>query len=360
MKTFKRFLLNENDTSLSKEEISHLLDEVGITLTEQQIDELSRGTLARYTRKAAANMATAAAGHMSAIHRKMPTSKYLKRYGKRFRGIDTATKKLAKEETDIQELSKDTLRSYAHKAVRHMGRVIEHPRTKEAKDWKKKYPTKLGGPLRTDKEMDALKKRHDKIIMATDKIKNEEHDEPYLRKLKTFKSYVKKARTDIENRKKVDPSDKKIGKREKWIKHVKGWDKNVTEETQLHEVKKLGTYTSSDKNRAAKVYSKNEHGEHVVKHFENGKHQVNADYHTDDVKDAHGTAKKFVGDSHMWEETKIPHPKKIERAHKQSLRHKYTNRLDRLAARRAGTDNGVPPYSSGNGIPMTVAQVDHP
>lgn len=47
-----------------------------------------------------------------------------------------------------------------------------------------------------------------------------------------------------------------------------------------------------DKNgNHAKVYRDSEFDEHRVKFFKDGKHLKNADYHTDNVEDAHGTAK---------------------------------------------------------------------
>lgn len=42
---------------------------------------------------------------------------------------------------------------------------------------------------------------------------------------------------------------------------------------------------------SAKVYNNPEWGEKVVKFFQNGNYQPKADYHTDDISDAHGTAK---------------------------------------------------------------------
>lgn len=41
---------------------------------------------------------------------------------------------------------------------------------------------------------------------------------------------------------------------------------------------------------SAKVYNNPEWGEKVVKFFHNGQYQPNADSHTDDIADAHGTA----------------------------------------------------------------------
>lgn len=40
----------------------------------------------------------------------------------------------------------------------------------------------------------------------------------------------------------------------------------------------------------AKVYNNPEWGEKVVKFFKDGQYQSKADYHTDDISDAHGTA----------------------------------------------------------------------
>jgi len=46
------------------------------------------------------------------------------------------------------------------------------------------------------------------------------------------------------------------------------------------------------KGHVAKVYKDRDYGEHRVKFFDpDGKHRVDADYHTDDVSDAHDTAK---------------------------------------------------------------------
>jgi hypothetical protein len=46
------------------------------------------------------------------------------------------------------------------------------------------------------------------------------------------------------------------------------------------------------KGHVAKVYKDKDYGEHRVKFFDpDGKHRVDADYHTDDVSDAHDTAK---------------------------------------------------------------------
>lgn len=46
--------------------------------------------------------------------------------------------------------------------------------------------------------------------------------------------------------------------------------------------------------RTAKVYKDQDWGEYRVKHYVNGQHQANADYHTDDLEDAHDTAQAMM------------------------------------------------------------------
>ena len=52
--------------------------------------------------------------------------------------------------------------------------------------------------------------------------------------------------------------------------------------------------THTDGNKTAKVYKDADWGEYRVKHYVDGKHQTNADYHTDDVSDANSTAGSFL------------------------------------------------------------------
>lgn len=47
-------------------------------------------------------------------------------------------------------------------------------------------------------------------------------------------------------------------------------------------------------NRSIKVYRDTEWNEFVIQFFENGQHQAEADYHTDDKEDAHDTAAKWL------------------------------------------------------------------
>jgi hypothetical protein len=54
------------------------------------------------------------------------------------------------------------------------------------------------------------------------------------------------------------------------------------------------TVTGSNPEKSAKIYKDQDYGEYRVKHYEGGKHNEAADYHTDDMEDAHTTASDFV------------------------------------------------------------------
>lgn len=58
----------------------------------------------------------------------------------------------------------------------------------------------------------------------------------------------------------------------------------------------LHTHTSEDGKKVAKVYRDAEWGEYRVKHFTDGVHHKDGDAHTDDIDDAHGTAKAWLGE----------------------------------------------------------------
>lgn len=89
------------------------------------------------------------------------------------------------------------------------------------------------------------------------------------------------------------PADKKAQKRLTGIH--KATDKLTKEDVELDEgLKLIDTHTSKSGKKVAKVYKDSEWGEHRVKHFTDGKHHVNADYHTDDKTDANDTAKHWI------------------------------------------------------------------
>lgn len=63
--------------------------------------------------------------------------------------------------------------------------------------------------------------------------------------------------------------------------------------SKLEESMKLISTHENGKHKA-KVYKNSDLGEHQVKFYTDGKHHVDADYHTDDKEDAEGTAKHQI------------------------------------------------------------------
>jgi hypothetical protein len=75
----------------------------------------------------------------------------------------------------------------------------------------------------------------------------------------------------------------------------------VDEESSMRLVKK-----GEQGSKSFKIYKDQDFGEYVVKFYKNGEHQTEADYHTDDVRDAMQTAKSEV--SRMTESKKAKEP----------------------------------------------------
>ena len=88
----------------------------------EQVDELNKSTLASYTQKAAGSLAgnAAAAGYAGGQGKKAHPD--IQRFMKnRMKGIQHAAKKLAKEETELDEVSSSTLLRYSVKAATQGG-----------------------------------------------------------------------------------------------------------------------------------------------------------------------------------------------------------------------------------------------
>lgn len=87
----------------------------------EDLQELSKKTLGSYVKKAHASGTEAARDHEQSsnsdrAYDRAYGKRYLATVGKRRKGIDMATDKLTKEDTDLQELSKNTLHSYLARA----------------------------------------------------------------------------------------------------------------------------------------------------------------------------------------------------------------------------------------------------
>jgi hypothetical protein len=132
---------------------------------EEQIDEISKGTLGRYINKAkdSIDMASYRQGHKEAHG---SSSKPLeKKLTKRHKGISTAVNKLTKEESEqIDELSKGTMGRYINKAATKMGSQGVTAGLKIAADEK------------SSKNFKDMGKREKGIKLAVSKLTKEEQD----------------------------------------------------------------------------------------------------------------------------------------------------------------------------------------
>jgi hypothetical protein len=133
--------------------------------TAEPIDEISKGTLGRYINKAKDSIDTASyrQGHKEAHG---SSSKPLeKKLTKRHKGIETAVKKLTKEDAEqIDELSKATMGRYVNKAADRMSTQGVTAGLKIAADEKSK------------KNFDTIAKRQKGIATAVSKLTKEEQD----------------------------------------------------------------------------------------------------------------------------------------------------------------------------------------
>jgi hypothetical protein len=67
----------------------------------------------------------------------------------------------------------------------------------------------------------------------------------------------------------------------------------------------IHTHESSDGKKQAKVYKDTEWGEYRVKFYKDGKHLAKADYHTNEVDDAHGTSQLHIKEEIMPNENEM-------------------------------------------------------
>jgi hypothetical protein len=131
----------------------------------EELGEVSKATMGRYINKAkdSIDMASYRQGHKEAHG---SSSKALeKKLSKRHKGIETAVKKLTKEEADqIDELSKDTMGRYINKAATKMGSQGVTAGLKIAADEK------------SSKNFKDMGKREKGIKLAVSKLTKEEQD----------------------------------------------------------------------------------------------------------------------------------------------------------------------------------------
>lgn len=151
----------------------------------EQVDEISKAMAGRYVKKAAASIDLTAwrQGYKEAGAGN-PSKQLEKKLSKRHKGIETAVKKLTKEESEnLDELSKKTMGSYINKAATKMGSqgvtaglkiAADEKSSKNFKDMgKREKGIKLAVSKLTKEDIDAVKKMNESYKTAFQTALNE-------------------------------------------------------------------------------------------------------------------------------------------------------------------------------------------
>ena len=201
----------------------------------EQVDEISKAMAGRYVKKAAASIDLTAwrQGYKEAGAGN-PSKQLEKKLSKRHKGIETAVKKLTKEESEtLDELSKKTLGSYVKKASHDVAtRAAVTSRYGEREEVARKsgdYDSARKNSKIADKAFNKGWKRRANMAKAVDKLTKEEVESIDELSKGTMGSYINKAATKMGSQgvtaglkiaadEKSSKNFKDMGKREKGIK----------------------------------------------------------------------------------------------------------------------------------------------
>jgi hypothetical protein len=161
---------DEADVKAMKHPSNKVVAKESVDEAFEQIDEISKPTLGRYINKAKDSIDLTAwrQGHKEADVAANPkhVASLGKKLDKRHRGIETAVKKLTKEDAEqIDELSKDTMGRYIKKAATKIGTQGVTAGLKIAKD------------ERSQKNFDTIGKRERGIATAVKKLTKEDAEQ---------------------------------------------------------------------------------------------------------------------------------------------------------------------------------------
>lgn len=202
-------------------------------------------------------------------------------------------KKLSESVEQLDELSKDTLKSYIKKAGPDaINRASDGAYKLANADTEDSFHNDDGSVDNGEKDDTKAVRRINGINTAVDKLtesKEIKKDDYVVHNESGAVGKVDgisgdKSSIDITWNDKDSNHDTSLP-----IEQVSKFKKSLDEALRL-----IKTHTSTDGKKVAKVYKDNDWNEHRVKHFVDGKHETEADYHTDDVEDAHDTAKAWL------------------------------------------------------------------
>ena len=237
----------------------------------EQLDELSKKTMLSYVDKALRDKRRTDRAHGAESNKPYSTSAAgksdfsIKQLGKesdkRHKGIVTATKKLAKEETEqLDELSKKTMANYIGKAVKDKG-MADRALGREDSIGRSVSPilNKMNAKREAGLKHDSAK-RQKGINMAVSKLAKEETEHLDELSKKTLGSYIKKAADDIGWQ--AADAGKQLGaggyKSSGWTKHLdkakqrikgvaKATDRLTKEELEMDEAMSLSQSSAAKK-----------------------------------------------------------------------------------------------------------------
>ena len=151
----------------------------------ENIDELSKATMGRYVNKAAERMSTQGTIAGMKIKDNENTKRQFKSIDKRQKGIATAVKKLTKEESEnLDELSKDTLKSYLDKKKTPSGTVVANTNDKDSM---RKYTNRVVGGVRASRKLTKESRKTDAMAdIAAIKQMNESYKTTFDAALETY------------------------------------------------------------------------------------------------------------------------------------------------------------------------------
>lgn len=212
---------------------------------------------------------------------------------------------------ELDELSKDTLKSYIKKAGPDaINRASSGAYKLANADTEDSFHNDDGSVDNGEKDDTKAVKRINGINTAVDKLTEASRSKYGIDNSKIL-SNGKKSTMIYDHsghpKDKVNPDDHNVlissgANKGTWL--VRGKPSDVDNYTEAHNKLSKGyldeslilikTHTSTDGKKVAKVYKDGDWNEFRTKHFVDGKHHTEADNHTDDLEDAHGTAQHWI------------------------------------------------------------------